>query len=167
MFSLEHKVNILLRYVICDDPVDKAELKALAAEALQFKTEENNKGRARNAEDLIVNMLDDIGIGVERKGYDLIVYALERAIKDPSVLDSIHKELYYDIAKVYGISATNVERRMRDCIETSFMNMDWRDIARIYGNNVSPKKAKLTNRQFLCFWTKELTREMKRRKIDI
>lgn len=167
MFSLEHKVNILLRYVVCDDPIDKAELKALAAEALRVNVEEDDRNQARNGEDLIVSTLNDIGISVERKGYDLLVYALERAIKDRSVLDGIHKGLYCDIAKVYGISTRSVERRIRDCIETSFANMDRRDITRIYGNNISPTKAKLTNRQFLCFWTKELSREMKRRKLDI
>ena len=158
MFNLEHKVDIVLRYIASDEPADRAALQKIAAQALMCSPNPENPACVR---DLIVNALNNIGVPRHLKGYNYCIRAIELYIENPDYRNCIHKGLYYDLANEYDTTGSRVERGIRTAIEASFSRMDDRDIARIYGGTVPPNKGKLTNTEFLAFWSVEISRQAK------
>lgn len=65
-----------------------------------------------------------LGIPINSKGYSYLVTAISMVIKDESLLQSITKRLYIDIAKVHKATGVGVERGIRTAIEKSINQTD-------------------------------------------
>lgn len=157
MVTLEQKVNIVLRYIVSNSDAEKAELRAMAAEALEANFESSC-----NIEDLIAEALRKSGTPLHLQGYDYLVLAIKLYTNNVDYYHgAIHSRLYRDVAKQYDTTANRVERCIRHAIERTFENIDLMDLSRIYGNTVNPDKGKLTNNEFISFWAKEIQRRIK------
>lgn len=95
------------------------------------------------------SVLHQLGIGKSYSGYDYILYAIELITHSESVLNSITKVLYIDIAKEYHTSQTCVERNIRKVIEVIWNHSEENSslITKIFGNKYLSHKP--TNKEFL------------------
>ena len=91
-----------------------------------------------------------LGIRSNIKGYNYIKTAITLAYNDSTILESVTKRLYPDIAKIYNTTASRVERAIRHAIETAWMNGNVDVINDIFGYSVCADKAKPTNSEFIA-----------------
>ena len=95
------------------------------------------------------SVLHQLGIGKSYRGYDYILYSLERISHDANSLTCITKILYIDVAHKFQTSSTCVERNIRKVIEVIWKNVEenqfW--IKRIFGARYL--KTKPSNKEFL------------------
>lgn len=80
----------------------------------------------------------------------------------PPLLTDLQHGLYPLIGRRYGLSAAAVERRLRLCVESTWMHGSLAALERFFGSSVDPEKGKPTNREFLCRMQERLTLSMKR-----
>ena len=88
-------------------------------------TKYNNNEVKVNEDDLerrIFKFQTQLGIRSNIKGYNYIKTAITLAYNDSTILESVTKRLYPDIAKIYNTTASRVERAIRHAIETAWMN---------------------------------------------
>ncbi len=80
----------------------------------------------------------------------------------PPLLNDLQHGLYPLIGRKYGLSAAAVERRLRLCVESTWMHGSLAALERFFGSSVDPERGKPTNREFLCRMQERLTLSMKR-----
>ncbi len=116
-------------------------------------TKYNNNEVKVNEDDLerrIFKFQTQLGIRSNIKGYNYIKTAITLAYNDSTILESVTKRLYPDIAKIYNTTASRVERAIRHAIETAWMNGNVEVINDIFGYSVCADKAKPTNSEFIA-----------------
>ena len=116
-------------------------------------TKYNNNEVKVNEDDLerrIFKFQTQLGIRSNIKGYNYIKTAITLAYNDSTILESVTKRLYPDIAKIYNTTASRVERAIRHAIETAWMNGNVDVINDIFGYSVCSDKAKPTNSEFIA-----------------
>lgn len=116
-------------------------------------TKYNNNQVKVNEDDLerrIFKFQTQLGIRSNIKGYNYIKTAITLAYNDSTILESVTKRLYPDIAKIYNTTASRVERAIRHAIETAWMNGNVYVINDIFGYSVCADKAKPTNSEFIA-----------------
>ena len=116
-------------------------------------TKYNNNEVKVNEDDLerrIFKFQTQLGIRSNIKGYNYIKTAITLAYNDSTILESVTKRLYPDIAKIYNTTASRVERAIRHAIETAWMNGNVDVINDIFGYSVCADKAKQTNSEFIA-----------------
>ena len=69
-------------------------------------------------ESQIADFLRRLGIWGKLAGHKLLISAIAQTVNDPSRVRYITKGLYPDLAKLYGSTASKVERAMRTAINT-------------------------------------------------
>lgn len=116
-------------------------------------TKYNNNEVKVNEDDLerrIFKFQTQLGIRSNIKGYNYIKTAITLAYNDSTILESVTKRLYPDIAKIYNTTASRVERAIRHAIETAWMNGNVDVINDIFGYSVCADKVKPTNSEFIA-----------------
>lgn len=116
-------------------------------------TKYNNNEVKVNEDDLerrIFKFQTQLGIRSNIKGYNYIKTAITLVYNDQTLMESITKRLYPDIAKIYNTTASRVERAIRHAIETAWMNGNVDAINDIFGYSVCADKAKPTNSEFIA-----------------
>lgn len=116
-------------------------------------TKYNNNEVKVNEDDLerrIFKFQTQLGIRSNIKGYNYIKTAITLEYNDSTILESVTKRLYPDIAKIYNTTASRVERAIRHAIETAWMNGNVDVINDIFGYSVCADKAKPTNSEFIA-----------------
>ena len=116
-------------------------------------TKYNNNEVKVNEDDLerrIFKFQTQLGIRSNIKGYNYIKTAITLAYNDSTILESVTKRLYPDIAKIYNTTASRVERAIRHALETAWMNRNVDVINDIFGYSVCADKAKPTNSEFIA-----------------
>ncbi|MBE6950777.1 MAG: hypothetical protein E7451_05505 [Ruminococcaceae bacterium] len=75
---------------------------------------------------------------------------LREAIKmwEPGM--SVTKEIYPAVAKLFGSTASRVERNMRHAIESAWDRGDYYSIESVFGGSISEEKGKPTNGEFIA-----------------
>ena len=125
-------------------------------------TKYNNNQVKVNEDDLerrIFKFQTQLGIRSNIKGYNYIKTAITLAYNDSTILESVTKRLYPDIAKIYNTTASRVERAIRHAIETAWMNGNVDVINDIFGYSVCADKAKPTNSEFIALIADKLRLE--------
>ena len=61
-------------------------------------------------------------IGGKLKGLRYLTYAITETVKNPYRTEGITKDLYHEIARKYGVTASKVERNIRKAICVSWTN---------------------------------------------
>lgn len=75
-----------------------------------------------NPELIISNHLTRVGIPSGLSGYRYLVSAIQSVLEDESILDSITKILYPEIAKLHNSTPQRVEKAIRHAIKTTWDN---------------------------------------------
>ncbi len=103
-----------------------------------------------NLEGIVTEYLREFGIPVSQTGYVYVREAIILVIKDMSLINSVTKILYPDIAKKYGSTHSRVERAIRHAIETAWDRGNIEKIQEVFGYTVKAKKGKPTNSEFIA-----------------
>lgn len=158
MFTIEQKVDLIMRYIASTDKDQSEELRKAVVEALKT---EGDIGVAPDVEFIIDDILREVGIPASLKGYGYIVCAIKLILSDRVYLDEITKWLYPDVAKAFGVTAPRVERAIRHAVTVAFERSDADTIERVFGNTVSMHSGKVTNSEFLATMYKYVSRKMR------
>ena len=164
MFTLEQKVDLIMRYIATADDAQRAELKKTLIRMLQGDNPAPANTPEIDADDLIADLLKDIGMPPHLIGYRCTTYALHMILSDHAYIDNITGMLYPEVAKCISPNYTRsrVERAIRHAIEVVFDRGDAEHIQELFGYTVNINKGKLTNGEFLAFCEVILRRRMKR-----
>ncbi len=76
--------------------------------------------RNDSIEPVVTEIIQRIGIPANIKGYRYLRNAVMLALEDMTILDSITKELYPEVAKNNGTTPTRVERAIRHAITSAW-----------------------------------------------
>ena len=145
--SIEQKVNAIMRYIIAESDEEKEKVKAEIKAVIEPVAKENH---TKNVDDVISEILVELGMPSHIMGYRHSVYAIKLAVENPDIIYAITGELYPAVAEHYGTIATRVERTIRHGIECVWERADLEVIEKYFGNTISPTKGKPTNSEFIA-----------------
>lgn len=94
---------------------------------------------------VISEVLKQIGMPMNIKGYFYMRESILLAIQDSDKYSYITKELYPEIAKRFKTTASRVERAIRHSIEVAWERGDIDVIYEIFGYSVNAQRGKPTN----------------------
>lgn len=98
----------------------------------------------------ITTILKRIGIPANLMGYTYVKTAISMCLNEPSLVKSVTKTLYPDIAKHYHTTPSRVERAIRHAIEVAFNRGDIDFINEIFSFTISSSSGKPTNSGFIA-----------------
>ena len=103
-----------------------------------------------NAENLVRQILLDIGAPDHLIGHPFTVEAVMLCVSDSSYANAITKKLYPQIAAKFDSTATRVERAIRHLIETAWDRGDLDVLYGYFGNTVRRDNPNPTNGEFIA-----------------
>lgn len=148
-----------------NSPNCEKDLRAEATEML-LQTQEPAQAQAQ-AVDLktrVTEIIHEIGVPAHIKGYQYLRSAVIKAVGDPSIINSITKELYPAIAKEFQTTPSRVERAIRHAIEVAWDRGDFDTLQYWFGYTISISKGKPTNSEFIALVADKLILELKEAK---
>lgn len=158
--TINDKINLLLRMQLCrmqgscyDCPLrdDSCNVHALIDEAVKALREGEDPAEEKaRIEDMVADILIDLGCPGNGEGYYLLIEAITYLVKNPTAVNQAHKDLYTHVGESRNTTATKAERNMRFCIENAFDRCDYDTIIRYFGNSLHPDKGKPTTSEFVA-----------------
>ena len=109
----------------------------------------------------ITNLLHELGVPAHIRGYQYLRYAIALVIEDITILNSITKSLYPEIAIRFETTPNRVERAIRHAIETSWERCELEVINRLFRYTVRNDKGKPTNSEFIAMLGDKLRLKLK------
>lgn len=143
--SVKKRVDYFLR-----KPVDLKVLQERIIQISKSRMKEEDKQKEN-----IRHLLNQIGSLPHTEGYRCLQEALFLISQDKTILKSMTKQLYPEIARRLSIKTTAVERKMQYEIERIFTYEDTSKIYK-YLQKTDESKGKPTNKQFLTFLSQDL-----------
>lgn len=129
-----------------------------------FKTKKKDSNianlQSKNIEIPVTKLLHELGIPSHIKGYNYIREAITLIYLEPSLIGSVTKRLYPEIAIKFDTTVSRVERAIRHAIEVSWIRGDWDLMEDIFGHSVDIDRAKPTNSEFIVTIADKLRLEM-------
>lgn len=116
--------------------------------------------KSKSIEIPVTKLLHELGIPSHIKGYNYIREAITLIYLEPSLIGSVTKKLYPEIAIKFGTTVSRVERAIRHAIEVSWLRGDWDLMEEIFGHSVDIDRAKPTNSEFIVTIADKLRLEM-------
>ena len=101
-------------------------------------------------EQVVTDMIHEIGVPAHIKGYQYLREAIMMAVEDPSMLSSITKILYPTIAKRFQTTSSRVERAIRHAIEVAWSRGKMETLDTLFGYTIDVGKGKPTNSEFIA-----------------
>ena len=130
-----------------EELIEEIKAKGISAEDILKLFFNAKKTQSKQLEVYVTEILKDLGIPANIKGYRYIRRAIIIAHEKPSV--SITKELYPSIAREFETTASRVERAIRHAIDVSWVRGNSDTINEIFGRSISGDKGKPTNSEFI------------------
>ncbi len=148
MLSREDLQKVLLTMV------QSPELQSSAVLNEFFKNSNSDEGHSLDRQ--ISKIFVSIGIPPHIKGYQYLRTAIKTCVKDTSIISSITKRLYPDVAKQYDSTPSKVERAIRHAIEVCWNRGKIDSINNIFGSQVFTKNDRPTNGEFIALLADKL-----------
>jgi two-component system response regulator (stage 0 sporulation protein A) len=141
--------QLKLAKLICDHP----EFEIVSAD-----TPITQAARVVNEFGSQVNLLDKrisdifitVGIPAHIKGYQFLRAAIKLTIEQPSIINSITKQLYPSVASKFKTTPSKVERAIRHAIEVGWARGKIENINNIFGVKVYGQHDRPTNGEFIA-----------------
>lgn len=155
MKQIEQKLNAILRCLAAEETEEQASARdqirrIVAGMPLPI----------RSTEDLIRDLLLELGMPDHLRGHRYLVYALSTVLKDPEKIHSMTHILYPEVAAHFDASCPQVERSIRHAIEICWDRGDLEVLHSYFGNTVSANRGKPTNGEFIARIANALRRQM-------
>ena len=127
------------------------EVQTDAAKTIQcFLGEQTPAVSAKKIDERIANIFITVGIPAHIKGYQFLREAIKLAVENPSIINSITKQLYPSIAKRFTTTPSKVERAIRHAIEVGWNRGRAESVNDIFGVKAFDRKDKPTNGEFIA-----------------
>ena len=104
----------------------------------------------KKIEQMVSNMMLDIGVPAHLKGYRYVRTAVLMAEEDMKVVGSVTKLLYPEIAKRYNTTDGKVERAIRNAIEISWERGNKKTFEGLFGYCCENGNARPTNSEYIA-----------------
>ena len=114
-------------------------------------TKEENEDKERNRlEIMVTDIIHEIGVPAHIKGYQYLRTSIIMSVNDIDMLNSITKQLYPTIAKMYNTTPSRVERAIRHAIEVACSRGKADTINELFSYSIGAGKVKPTNSEFIA-----------------
>lgn len=117
---------------------------------LKSNPEKEAMQNKRIIDNIITNVIKEIGVPAHIKGYSYLREAIQMVYSDIELLGSITKVLYPEIAKKFQTTPSRVERAIRHAIEVAWNRGNYETISKMFGYTVHHLKSKPTNSEFIA-----------------
>lgn len=107
----------------------------------------------------ITDIIRQVGIPANIKGYQYLREAIKMSVKDVGNLQYITKMLYPSIAQKFHTNSSSVERAIRHAIGVAWSRGNRDYINEIFGYTMQEEKGKPTNSEFIALVTDRLRME--------
>ncbi|MBU3215382.1 sporulation transcription factor Spo0A [Clostridium estertheticum] len=118
-----------------------------------------NKEQKNNLNSQITNIINEIGVPTNIKGYMYLKEAINILVTDNELSSSVTKELYPLVGKKFNTTAGRVERAMNHAIDVTWSTRKATNINKIFGYTISYKKGKPANSEFIAMVADKLRRQ--------
>lgn len=108
----------------------------------------------------VTNLLGQIGMPRNIKGFNFVRQAIILAIQNPKIMESVTKELYPVIAKSNSTTASRAERAIRHAIEVTWDRGNYNALDSLFGYSVACKN-KATNSEFIALLADDIRLQLK------
>ena len=115
----------------------------------------------QNLEAIVTNMIHDVGVPANIKGYQYLRDAIIMSVNDINAVNQITKMVYPEIARKYCTTPSRVERAIRHSIEVAWGRGNQQIVESIFGYTISANKGKPTNSEFIAMIADKLRIELK------
>lgn len=122
----------------------------LCGERRGFGSCRQNAVDGRSLDEKISKIFISVGIPPHIRGYSYLREGVKMAVKRPSIINNITKELYPGIGEVYSTSASKVERAIRHAIEVAWNRGRTECINSVFGVRSYVSSEKPTNGEFIA-----------------
>lgn len=126
------------------------EIQTEAAQVVQDFLENSETGPCKKIDEKISHIFITVGIPAHIKGYQFLREAVKLAVGNPSIINSITKQLYPSIAKQFDTTPSKVERAIRHAIEVGWNRGRADRVNDIFGVKAFDRKDKPTNGEFIA-----------------
>ena len=130
-----------------------------------WKNEKNKRlGKSYTDDDIeviISDIMRQIGVPAHIKGYQYLRTSIMLCINDSQMLGSVTKILYPTVAKMYGTTASRVERAIRHAIEVAWDRGDVDVLSGYFGYTIQSQRGKPTNSEFIAMIADKLKLSLK------
>lgn len=109
----------------------------------------------------VTEILHQIGVPAHIKGYHYLRESILMAIDDPELINSVTKRLYPGVARIFGTTASRVERAIRHAIEVAWDRGDVDVLNSYFGYTIHNTRGKPTNSEFIAMISDRLRLHMK------
>ena len=116
---------------------------------------------SNNLESEVTNIMHEIGVPAHIKGYQYLRDSIIMVVKNLDIINSITKQLYPSVAKMYNTTPSRVERAIRHAIEVAWSRGQVDIIDSLFGYTINLGKGKPTNSEFIAMIADKLRLEMK------
>lgn len=99
---------------------------------------------------VVTEIIRRLGIPAHVKGYQYLRTAIVNTVDDVSLMDSITKQLYPEVAKQHSTTSTRVERAIRHAIEIAWTRGNSEELNELFGYSVNTADRKPTNSEFIA-----------------
>ncbi len=109
----------------------------------------------------VTEILHQIGVPAHIKGYQFLRCAILMNVEDPTLINSVTKRLYPEIAKRNDTTASRVERAIRHAIEVAWDRGDVDVLNSYFGYTIHNLRGKPTNSEFIAMISDRMRLEKK------
>lgn len=145
MTSIEKKFDAVAEYLFAETKEEQESAKA-KIKSLMSTCEDVRK---ESMEQIIRDILLDIGAPDHLTGHKYTVYAIMLAISDSRYIDNVVYGLYPEVAAKFDTTASRVERGIRHLITVAVDRCDMDVLKTYFGNTISPDRGCPTNSEFI------------------
>ena len=106
--------------------------------------------QSSDIETQVTKIIHQIGVPAHIKGYQYLRTAILMTVQDSTIIDSVTKVLYPQVAKKYQTTTSRVERAIRHAIEVAWDRGDVDTLDSFFGYTVQTGRGKPTNSEFIA-----------------
>lgn len=121
-----------------------------------------NPNTVLDIEDVVTEIIHQIGIPAHIKGYHYLREAILMSIDNSEYLHAITKQLYPCVAKRFGTTPSRVERAIRHSIEVAWDRGDVDVLNSYFGYTIHSLRGKPTNSEFIAMITDKMRLKLKK-----
>ena len=110
---------------------------------------------------MITEIIHQIGVPAHIKGYHYLREAIMLSVKHPDMINSVTKQLYPTVAKIFDTTSSRVERAIRHAIEVAWDRGDVDTLNSYFGYTIQSDRGKPTNSEFIAMISDKLRLRLK------
>lgn len=113
-------------------------------------------------ETMVTEIIHQVGVPAHIKGYHYLRESIILSVQDKDMINSITKQLYPTVAKIYTTTSSRVERAIRHAIEVAWDRGDIETLNSYFGYTIHNGRGKPTNSEFIAMIADRLRLKLKR-----